>query len=217
MIHNVLKAYLVKRPEKHLSGVQWGYLFFIIGISIILIVLMFLHFSKIARSILELVIIIAALFVFSHFEKKLNEKWRTDYVDNEKRIDVIRTILLEDMTYKIGNQYSSWYSEQKIDYLIEEGINWIEDQEKRKKGNENFAHIAVLPVIAFLADVIKGSISSDDAIVGCVFILIIIIIGYCIDRFISLIIDLIIKTGSADEMELLIRLLKELKIRDFAE
>lgn len=133
MIHNVLKAYLVKRPEKHLSGVQWGYLFFIIGISIILIVLMFLHFSKIARSILELVIIIAALFVFSHFEKKLNEKWRTDYVDNEKRIDVIRTILLEDMTYKIGNQYSSWYSEQKIDYLIEEGINWIEDQEKRKR------------------------------------------------------------------------------------
>lgn len=215
MIHKVLKAYLVKRPEKHLSAVQWAYILTILAFVIVLIVFYAIDFDTIAKLIFELLAVATALFSFSLFEKKLNNKWRTDYDEYEERLDVIRIILSNDMKYKIGDKTSSWYSAKKIDHLIEDGSKWIADQDDRKKKNENFAHIAVLPVIAFFADILKASFSSDEAIVTGLIVLLIVFIVYCTDRLLSMIIDSIIKTASVDEMALLINLLKNLKARDF--
>ena len=72
-----------------------------------------------------------------------------------------------------------------------------------------------MPVIAFFADILKASFSSDEAVVTGLIVLLIVFIVYCTDRLLSMIIDSIIKTASVDEMALLINLLKNLKARDF--
>lgn len=217
MIHKVLKAYLAKREEKHLSIDQWEYIASILVFIAINIALVIIDIGANVKYIIELVATIAALVSFSFFEKRLNKMWRSDYVEYEKKLDVIRHILSYEMKYDNGNKPSNWYSEKKIDYLIEEGNNWILEQDERKKKSENFAHVAVLPVIAFLADILKDSFSSDEAIITGLVVLLIVFIGYCTDRFLSMIIDLIIKTASVDEMSLLINLLKDLKVRDFVD
>ena len=217
MIHKVLKAYLANKPKNHLSNDQWAYILSTILFAVMLIIFAIVDVDSIIMYSIELVFIVASLIGFSFFEKRINKKWRIDYNEYEKRIDVIRNILSQEMTYKTGDKDSNWYSEKKIEYLIDEGKQWIATQDERKKKSENFAHIAVLPVIAFVADILNDYLSSEKAIVVGFIALFIVLFGYCTDKLLSMIIDSIIKTASVDEMELLITLLKGLKARDFED
>ena len=143
--------------------------------------------------------------------------WKTDYIDYEKQLADIRKILSVDMKYKVGDINSNWYSEKKIDHLVEEGKKWIEAKDAKKNKSGNVAHIAVLPVIAFFADILKDSISGDEAIATCAVVLMVIIIVYFTDKFLSMIFDMIVKTASVDQMAFLVHLLQDLKARDFSE
>lgn len=217
MIHRVLKAYLGKKTEKRLSSFQWEYMASVFAIIVVLIVLSFIDMNETVKRILQLITAISGLVVFSIFEKKLNQMWKTDYIDYEKQLADIRKILSVDMKYKVGGRNSNWYSEKKIDHLVEEGKKWIEAQDAKKNKSGNFAHIAVLPVIAFFADILKESISSDEAIATCAVVLMVIIIVYFTDKFLSMIFDMIVKTASVDQMAFLVHLLQDLKVRDFSE
>lgn len=217
MIHRVLKAYLGKKTEKRLSSFQWVYMASVFAFIVVLIVLSFINMNETVKRILQLITAISALVVFSIFEKKLNQMWKTDYIDYEKQLADIRKILSVDMKYKVGDINSNWYSEKKIDHLVEEGKKWIEAQDAKKNKSGNFAHIAVLPVIAFFADILKDSISGDEAIATCAVVLMVIIIVYFTDKFLSMIFDMIVKTASVDQMAFLVHLLQDLKARDFSE
>lgn len=217
MIHKVLKAYLAQIKEKHLSTDQWEYIASILAFIFINIVLVIVDINVILKYIIELVAAIAALVSFYAFEKRLNKMWRSDFDEYETKLNIIRKILSDQMKYNIGDKASNWYSENKIDYLIKGGDNWIREQDERKKRNENFAHVAVLPVIAFLAEILKDSFSSDKALFTGLVVLFIVLIGYCTDRLLSMITDSIIKTESVDEMTILINLLKDLKAQDFVD
>ncbi len=117
--------------------------------------------------------------------------------------------------YRYPQRNGNWYSEEKIDYLIASAEKWITEQYESKAKLEKLAHVIVLPIVGFVAAVIQEKASVVDAISIGVAAIVIVGMGYVVDKGVSMLIDSVIKTTSIDKMTMLRNLLQDLKARDF--
>ncbi len=214
MIHKVLNAYFAKKKSKKLTN-DVVLPILVDATFVATIILAYVtEWNVIIKLVVQIVAAILFLAFVVYWENKRCKKWKTAFDEHNKTLDEIAEIL-KALEYKNGSGCDNWYSEEKIDYLIISAEKWITEHTERKSEIEKLAHVVVLPVIGFVAAVIQDNATVEDAISIGVAVIIIVAMGYVIDKGVSMLIDSIIKTASIDEMSMLMNLLQELKARDF--
>jgi len=110
----------------------------------------------------------------------------------------------------------NWSETQRIDYLIGECDNWISAKNKERKKIIRYAEIIVLPVAKFIAEIVKDRIGMVSTVEIIAIILAILLTAFSFFVFINSIasvIDLLLKTGSINEMKNLRNTLMDIKVR----
>ena len=110
----------------------------------------------------------------------------------------------------------NWSETQRIDYLIGECDNWISAKNKERKKIIRYAEIIVLPVAKFIAEIVKDRIGMVSTVEIIAIILVILLTAFSFIVFINSIaavIDLLLKTGSINEMKNLRNTLMDIKVR----
>lgn len=110
----------------------------------------------------------------------------------------------------------NWTETQRIDYLISECDNCISAKNKERKKIIRYAEIIVLPVAKFIAEIVKDRIGMVSTVEIIAIILVILLAAFSFIVFINSIaavIDLLLKTGSINEMKNLRNTLMDIKVR----
>lgn len=214
MIHKVLNAYFAKRKSKKLTNdVVLPILVDAIYV-VIIIALLFLKWNIYIKLAIQITTSILFLAFVVRSENKRSQKWETDFNEYNTNLNEMADIL-KTFKYQNASGNGNWYSEEKIDYLIASAEKWITEQNESKAKLEKLAHVIVLPIVGFVAAVIQNNASVEDAISIGVAAIVVVGIGYVVDKGASMLIDSIINTTSIDKMTMLMNLLQDLKARDF--
>lgn len=211
MINILLEAYIAKAEIKR--KIHKGYMAATILTLILVIAFILLcEFTKcIWFSPLSLLSIIALYVVIALWERDNLKKYKTQFKDHNKRLNIIKNILME---FSYDNN-KNWYSAEKIQYLIQSGELSLEERKNTGKRLFDLGKTIFFPIIGFVAGVIADRANFDE-ILGITFIaLLMSIIFVTFDKIFSFITDLILKSSSISEMNTLIQLLKDLYSRDF--
>lgn len=110
----------------------------------------------------------------------------------------------------------NWSETQRIDYLIGECDNWISAKNKERKKIIRYAEIIVLPIAKLFAEIVKDRIGMVSTVEIIAIILVILLTAFSFIVFINSIaavIDLLLKTGSINEMKNLRSTLMDIKVR----
>lgn len=214
MIHKILNAYFaIRKPQK----VTWN-IVLSIGFTVIFIisniVLLLGKFNVILKLVIQIIIAVLFLAFVVYSENKRCQKWKNDFNEYNTTLDEISKIL-KSFEYQNDSGFSNWYSKEKIEYLIDSAKKWITEQNESKAKLEKLVHVVVLPVVGFVAAVIQDNATLEDAVSIGIIVIVAVVIGYAVDRGVSMVVDAIIKTASIDRMTMLIDLLQDLKARDF--
>lgn len=214
MIHKILNAYLaIRTPKKVTWDIVLSIVFTVIFI-ISNIVLLFLEFNVIIKLVIQIIIAVLFLAFVVYSENKRCQKWKKDFKEYNKTLDEISK-LLKSFKFQNDSGFSNWYSKEKIEYLIDSAKKWITEQNESKAKLEKLVHVVVLPVVGFVAAVIQDNATLEDAVSIGIIVIVAVVIGYAVDRGVSMVVDAIIKTASIDRMTMLLDLLQDLKARDF--
>lgn len=214
MIHKVLNAYFAKKKSKKLTNdVVLPILVDAIYV-VVIIALLFLKWNIYIKLAIQITTSILFLAFVVRSENKRSQKWETDFNEYNTNLNEMADIL-KTFKYQKTSGNGNWYSEEKIDYLIASAEKWITEQYESKAKLEKLAHVIVLPIVGFVAAVIQEKASVVDAISIGVAAIVIVGMGYVVDKGVSMLIDSVIKTTSIDKMTMLRNLLQDLKARDF--
>lgn len=214
MIHKILNAYFaIRKPQK----VTWDIVLSIVITAIFIIsniVLLLGELNVIIKLVIQIIIAVLFLAFVVYSENKRCQKWKKDFKEYNKTLDEISK-LLKSFKFQNDSGCSNWYSKEKIKYLIDSAKKWITEQNESKAKLEKLVHVVVLPVVGFVAAVIQDNATVEDAVSIGIIVIVAVVIGYAVDRGVSMVVDAIIKTASIDRMTMLIELLQDLKARDF--
>ncbi len=214
MIHKVLNAYFAKKKsKKQTNDVVLPILVDAIYV-VVIIALLFLKWNIYIKLAIQIIATILFLAFVVRSENKRGQKWETDFNEYNTNLNEMADIL-KTFKYQNASGNGNWYSEVKIDYLIASAEKWINEQNESKAKLEKLAHIIIFPIVGFVAAVIQEKASVVDAISIGVTAIVVVGIGYVVDKGGSMLIDSIINTTSIDKMTILMKLLQDLKARDF--
>lgn len=214
MIHKILNAYFaIKKPQKATWDIVLSIVFTVIFI-ISNIVLLFLEFNVIIKLVIQIIIAVLFLTFVVYSENKRCQKWKNDFNEYNTTLDEISKIL-KSFEYQNDSGCCNWHSKEKIEYLIDSAKRWITERNESKAKLEKLVHVVVLPVVGFVAAVIQNNATVEDAVSIGFLVIVAVVIGYAVDRGVSMVVDAIIKTASVDRMTMLLDLLQDLKARDF--
>lgn len=214
MIHKVLNAYFAKKKFPKITlDIVMPILIVAIYLAVI-VIFIFLKCNHIIKSVVQIVASILFLAFVVRSENKRGQKWETDFNEYNTNLNLMADIL-KTFKYQNDSGNGNWYSEEKIDYLIASAEKWINKQNENKAKLEKLSHIIIFPIVGFVAAVIQNNASVEDAISIGVVAIVVVGIGYIVDKGASMLIDSIINTTSIDKMTMLMNLLQDLKARDF--
>ena len=154
-------------------------------------------------------IIFALLFMLLFIIERKNIKKSND------RVKAYDSFLVE-LQEKLVINGVNWSEIQRLDYLIGECDNWINSKNKERKKIIRYAEIIVLPIAKFIADIIKdriGMVSTTEIIALIIVILLTAFSFFVFINSIAAVIDLLLKTGSINEMKNLRNTLMDIKVR----
>jgi hypothetical protein len=211
MINILLEAYIAKAKIKR--KIPWVYMIIAITTMLSSIVFLFLYgFNGHLASALFLLLSVIALYVdIALWERKNLKQYKTRFEEHNKRLDIIRDIL-KDFSYG-DNQ--NWYSSPKIQYLIQSGESSVEERRNSNIRLLDLGKTMVFPIIAFVAGVISDNAKLDEVFAIAFIALLVLVIFTSFSKISSFITDLLFKSSSINEMNILILLLKDLHLRDF--
>lgn len=110
----------------------------------------------------------------------------------------------------------NWAEGKRIEYLISECDNLINAQSKERRRIIGYAQIIVLPIAKIIADIIKDKVGTVSiiAIVSVIFgILLTALVCFVFINIVATLTDLLLKTGSINEIKNLRNTLKDIKMR----
>ena len=211
MINILLEAYIAKAKIKR--KIPWVYMIIAITTMLSSIVFLFLYgFNGHLASALFLLLSVIALYVdIALWERKNLKQYKTRFEEHNKHLDIIRDIL-KDFSYG-DNQ--NWYSSPKIQYLIQSGESSVEERRNSNIRLLDLGKTMVFPIIAFVAGVISDNAILDEVFAIAFIALLVLVIFTSFSKISSFITDLLFKSSSINEMNILILLLKDLHLRDF--
>lgn len=155
-------------------------------------------------------IIFALLFMLLFIIERKNIKKSND------RVKAYDSFLVELQEKLIINGIN-WSETQRLDYLITECDNWINVKNKERKKIIRYAEIIALPVAKFIAEIVKdriGMVSTTEIIALIIVILLTAFSFFVFINSIASVIDLLLKTGSINEIKNLRSTLMDIKVRD---
>lgn len=123
---------------------------------------------------------------------------------------------LNELQKKLIINDINWAEGKRIEYLISECDNLINAQSKERRRIIGYAQIIVLPIAKIIADIIKDKVGTVSiiAIVSVIFgILLTALVCFVFINIIATLTDLLLKTGSINEIKNLRNTLKDIKMR----
>lgn len=219
MINILLDALIAKKPSIKPRKI-WLPLVISIVFAIIIIALDFWILTQPHWIPLLIMVVIIVIFIVitAIFEKKRIHLWSDKFKDYNELIDSIKDILSEDFTYPSAlnaDEICSWYSKEKINYLIIEGEKWMENQLKQREQFSGLFKI-VIPIIAFVSGNVVDDYASNEIISAGVIGILAVAIVFMLYKLDEELTKIIYKSSSINEMQNLIDLLNNLLARDFS-
>lgn len=214
MVCRILELYLKQKEDYRKRSIQvTNVKYNLIVIYICLIVFSVLGivnlFIQIPYFLYIEFIIFALLFMLLFIIERKNIKKSND------RVKAYDSFLVE-LQEKLVINGVNWSEIQRLDYLIGECDNWINAKNKERKKIIRYAEIIVLPIAKFIADIIKdriGMVSTTEIIALIIVILLTAFSFFVFINSIASVIDLLLKTGSINEMKNLRSTLMDIKVR----
>ena len=215
MICRILELYLKQKEDYRKRSIQVTnvkynlivtYIFLII-FSVLGIVNLFIQIPDFF--FIELIIFALLYMLLFIMDRKYIKK-------SNDRVKAYDSFLVELQEKLIINGVN-WTETQRIDYLISECDNCISTKNKERKKIIRYAEIIVLPVAKFIAEIVKDRIGMVSTAEIIAIILVILLTAFSFFVFINSIasvIDLLLKTGSINEMKNLRSTLMDIKVRD---
>lgn len=123
---------------------------------------------------------------------------------------------LNELQKKLIINDINWAEGKRIEYLISECDNLINAQSKERRRIIGYAQIIVLPIAKIIADIIKDKVGTVSiiAIVSVIFgILLTALVCFVFINIVATLTDLLLKTGSINEIKNLRNTLKDIKMR----
>lgn len=124
----------------------------------------------------------------------------------------MRDVLAE---LKCNDNGANWNSKNKIEYLINECTEMINQRLLPQKQTLEFIKLMILPIISFVAGVISQKTNIEQAIQYAVIALLIVIIIWGIKQIIEFIDEITMKSSSINTIESVRHMLSDLLVRDF--
>lgn len=211
MINILLEAYIAKAEIKR--KIHRGYMAGTIIATILVVVLILLYEFQncMLFLIFSLLSIIALYVVIALWERDNLKRYNTQFKEHNKRLDIIKKILIE-FSY---DDNKNWYSAEKIQYLIQSGELSLEERKNTDTRLFDLGKTIFFPIIGFVAGVISDKANLNEIIGITIIALLVLIISVSLAKILSFVTDLILKSSSINEMNSLILLLKDLYSRDF--
>lgn len=215
MINIILDTYLKNQKEiKRRSRIV--ILLITILLSIIIASLFVLSIKK--NTIIFYVFGFAAIiifFVWCVFVQKIDIQ-RADerFTEYNESLNLLNRILENDLKDK-NDKTVCWNSEKQLEYLIQEGEDWVALARNGKESIINYAKTIVFPIIGFLVGLVAKKENADVLIILTTVVLIMAVYCYGFGIMINNIVDSIFKSGSQREMKKLINMLKDLQARNY--
>jgi len=214
MVCRILELYLKQKEDYRKRSIQvTNVKYNLIVIYICLIVFSVLGIVNLFIQIPDFLyiefIIFALLFMLLFIIERKNIKKSND------RVKAYDSFLVE-LQEKLVINGVNWSEIQRLDYLIGECDNWINAKNKERKKIIRYAEIIVLPIAKFIADIIKdriGMVSTTEIIALIIVILLTAFSFFVFINSIASVIDLLLKTGSINEMKNLRSTLMDIKVR----
>lgn len=214
MVCRILELYLKQKEDYRKRSIQvTNVKYNLIVIYICLIVFSVLGIVNLFIQIPDFLyiefIIFALLFMLLFIIERKNIKKSND------RVKAYDSFLVE-LQEKLVINGVNWSEIQRLDYLIGECDNWINSKNKERKKIIRYAEIIVLPIAKFIADIIKdriGMVSTTEIIALIIVILLTAFSFFVFINSIASVIDLLLKTGSINEMKNLRSTLMDIKVR----
>lgn len=234
MIKVVLKMYLAKiqnekkpkthkeskeqkKSEQNSEGNIIGTLLLALIIAMIIISsLLFFVLVIIPNPILFLIaaallVIVAPILIYFLDRNYIKKGWN-EYVDYNNRLNQLRDVLAE---LKCNDNGANWNSKNKIEYLINECTEMINQRLLPQKQTLEFIKLMILPIISFVAGVISQKTNIEQAIQYAAIALLIVIIIWGIKQIIEFIDEITMKSSSINTIESVRHMLSDLLVRDF--
>ena len=123
---------------------------------------------------------------------------------------------LNELQKKLIINDINWAEGKRIEYLILECDNLINAQSKERRRIIGYAQIIVLPIAKIIADIIKDKVGTVSiiAIISVIFgIFLTALVCFVFINIIATLTDLLLKTGSINEIKNLRNTLKDIKMR----
>lgn len=211
MINILLEAYIAKAEIKR--KIHRGYMAGTIIATILVVVLILLYEFQncMLFLIFSLLSIIALYVVIALWERDNLKRYNTQFKEHNKRLDIIKKILIE-FSY---DDNKNWCSAEKIQYLIQSGELSLEERKNTDTRLFDLGKTIFFPIIGFVAGVISDKANLNEIIGITIIALLVLIISVSLAKILSFVTDLILKSSSINEMNSLILLLKDLYSRDF--
>lgn len=221
---NDLKKYKEERKIDIITSI-----FFLI----LILVLFLLNTCIFPNSAILKIIMFTILVIFSIYctirEKKQFKQFDIRIENYESKLKTLKKILSDNklnlnttndsQNESNGNneQSLSWYTQNKINYLIKIGEKIIDESNAAKEKTDNLIGTYILPIVTFVAVVIQGNASIIDALTIGLWSLEIIVSFYIVKKGISFLSDLLFNSSSIYKIKLFIDILNDLLAIDFME
>lgn len=213
MINILLEAYIAESKLQIKRKIDWVYLIIAIIATSISTIFLFLYCSKddMKFAIFALISLIILYIDGVLWEKQSIKKYQLKFKEYNKRLDIIKNILIE-----LKYNHKSWYSSEKIQYLIESGELIVEKYKSTNARLLDLGKTFLFPIISFVAVAISNNAKLSEILLIAFVVSFLLTILVFFTKLLSLIMDLSFKSSSIKEMKSLILLLKDLHSRDFS-
>jgi len=214
MFYHILELYLKQKEDYRKRSIQAANVKYNLIVTYICLIIFSVLgivnlFIEIPGFLIIEFIIFALLFILIFIIERKNIKKSND------RVKAYDSFLVE-LQEKLVINGVNWSEIQRLDYLIGECDNWINSKNKERKKIIRYAEIIILPIAKFIADIIKdriGMVSTTEIIALIIVILLTAFSFFVFINSIASVIDLLLKTGSINEMKNLKNTLMDIKVR----
>ena len=214
MVYHILELYLGQKADYREKSLKIANVKNNLTVSYICLIILFvIGIAELFFPIPEVLIAEAVTFVVLFMLILIID--RKSIKKSKDRVKAYDEFLNELQKKLIINDIN-WAEGKRIEYLISECDNLINAQSKERRRIIGYAQIIVLPIAKIIADIIKDKVGTVSiiAIISVIFgILLTALVCFVFINIVATLTDLLLKTGSINEIKNLRNTLKDIKMR----
>lgn len=217
MFDILLNAFLMQKRKKRGKYFIIRQSVVIVGLILLIISgLLYIIFNNLITGIVFIAVLVLFL-IWAIWENELSiKKWSEKCQVYNISLNQLKTLLQEQILTNDQNQIS-WYTKEKICYLIEVGESRLTYESDNTKRTYNFIKVWILPIVAYISLVLKDTLDGESLILLSVICIIILFFSYMYDYITKAIVNSLFKNNSKGQIQNFVMMLKDLLNRDFSD